>query len=103
MNSKMSPIPIMSKLYMWFFFFKSNNKQIKMLLLCMHLIDSALSTSHWSYSVSFQMLYQLNANLEEENRKLMEQLSQLMAQNSELLVNTLETKEYHHEEARQLE
>ncbi|XP_041468126.1 girdin-like isoform X2 [Lytechinus variegatus] len=50
-----------------------------------------------------EMLYQLNANLEEENRKLMEQLSQLMAQNSELLVNTLETKELHHEEQRQLE
>eukprot|EP00057_Strongylocentrotus_purpuratus_P030818 XP_782798.3 PREDICTED: girdin isoform X2 [Strongylocentrotus purpuratus] len=50
-----------------------------------------------------EMLYQLNANLEEENRKLMEQLSQLMAQNSELLVNTLETKEFHHEESRQLE
>ncbi|XP_072171523.1 girdin-like [Diadema setosum] len=50
-----------------------------------------------------EMLNTLNANLEEENRKLMEQLSQLMAQNSELLVNTLETKELHHEEQRQLE
>ncbi|XP_072031647.1 girdin-like isoform X3 [Amphiura filiformis] len=50
-----------------------------------------------------EMLNQMNANLEEENRRLMEQLSQLMAQNAELLVQTLETKELHHEDHRALE
>ncbi|XP_071833306.1 girdin-like isoform X3 [Apostichopus japonicus] len=50
-----------------------------------------------------EMLMQLNSNLEDENHKLMEQLAQSMAQNSELLVNTLESKEFHHEEQRQLE
>lgn len=49
------------------------------------------------------MLMQLNSNLEDENHKLMEQLAQFMAQNSELLVSTLESKELHHEEQRQLE
>nr|CAB3228757.1 girdin [Phallusia mammillata] len=48
-----------------------------------------------------EVLMQLKANLEEENRHLLEQISRLMGQNEELLSQTLESKDQIYSEQKQ--
>ncbi|KAI5699743.1 hypothetical protein M8J75_007897 [Diaphorina citri] len=59
---------------------------------------SALSVQLSKYQNKLEMATKMNANLEDDRRKLMEHVTNLLAQYHELLTHSLEDKDHYHEE-----